>query len=106
MRTFASDGTICKSARKVRPGEIITAEIPAPVWSDVVPEDLPFDILYEDKYLAVINKPAGIVVHPGAGRLTGTLVAALLHRFGSLSQIGGRCGPELCTASTKAPPVL
>jgi 23S rRNA pseudouridine1911/1915/1917 synthase len=89
------DGTICKSARKVRPGEIITAEIPAPVWSDVVPEDLPFDILYEDKYLAVINKPAGIVVHPGAGRLTGTLVAALLHRFGSLSQIGGPLRPGI-----------
>ena len=45
-------------------------------------EAIPLDILYEDEDLAVVNKPAGMIVHPGAGADTGTLVAALLHRFG------------------------
>jgi 23S rRNA pseudouridine1911/1915/1917 synthase len=89
------DGISCKRARKVRAGETVTAEIPAPPTREIIPEALPFDVLYEDEYLAVINKPAGIVVHPGAGRLTGTLAAALLHRFGSLSRIGGPLRPGI-----------
>jgi 23S rRNA pseudouridine1911/1915/1917 synthase len=89
------DGASCKASRKVRAGETVTAEIPAPASREIVPEELSFDVLYEDEDIAVINKPAGIVVHPGAGRLTGTLAAALLHRFGALSQIGGPFRPGI-----------
>ena len=50
----------------------------------LLPEDIPLDIVYEDDYLVVVNKPAGFVVHPGHGNYTGTLVNALLHHFGYL----------------------
>jgi 23S rRNA pseudouridine1911/1915/1917 synthase len=64
------------------------------------PEDIPLDIVYEDDDLAVINKPAGMMVHAGAGasddaRNQGTLVNALLHRFGALSQVGGELRPGI-----------
>jgi 23S rRNA pseudouridine1911/1915/1917 synthase len=65
-----------------------------------MPEDIPLEVVYEDDDLAVINKPAGMMVHAGAGssddaRNRGTLVNALLHRFGSLSQVGGEARPGL-----------
>jgi len=59
------------------------------------PEDLPLDILYEDDDLIAINKPAGMVVHAGAGRHTGTLVNAVLHRFEQLSGVGGPLRPGI-----------
>ncbi len=73
------------------PGEHVTVEIPPPPPAGVEAESIPLDVLYEDADVAVINKPAGMIVHPGAGVNAGTLVAALLHRFGSegLSTIGG-----------------
>ena len=52
-------------------------------------QEMPLEILFEDDFLAVLSKPAGMVVHPGAGHQGGTLVSGLLHHFGSLSQIGG-----------------
>jgi 23S rRNA pseudouridine1911/1915/1917 synthase len=63
-------------------------------------EDIPLDIVYEDEHLAVVNKPAGMMVHAGAGasdeaRNRGTLVNALLHRFGSLSEVGGQLRPGI-----------
>jgi hypothetical protein len=65
----------------------------------------PLDILFEDDALIVINKPAGLVVHPGAGNPSGTLVNALLHHCGdSLSGIGGVKRPASSTASTRTPP--
>ena len=70
-------------------------------------ENIPLDILYEDEDIAIINKPAGMIVHPGAGADTGTLVAALLHRFGGidgLSTSAGRCARESCIGSTKELP--
>ncbi|MGI6082312.1 MAG: RluA family pseudouridine synthase [Limnochordia bacterium] len=63
---------------------------------DIVPEAIPLDIVYEDQYIAVINKPKGMVVHPGAGHTSGTLVNALLHRYGSsLSGLGGAERPGI-----------
>ena len=59
------------------------------------PEDLPLDILYEDPDVLAVNKPAGMVVHSGAGRHSGTLVNALLHRFGKLSTVGGDLRPGI-----------
>ena len=60
-----------------------------------VPEDLPLEILYEDSDLIAINKPAGMVVHAGAGRHSGTLVNALVHRFGKLSNVAGELRPGI-----------
>jgi len=89
------DGAAGKQSRRVKAGQIISAEIPPLAPHTLAPEDLPFGVLYEDEFLAVVNKPAGIVVHPGPGRATGTLAAALLHRFGSLSRIGGPLRPGI-----------
>jgi len=79
------DGKAEKPSFKLKGGELIEIEgdpQPAPLKAE--PEDIPLDIVYEDKHLAVINKPAGMVVHPGAGEASqhGTLVNALLHHFG------------------------
>ena len=91
------DGASRRASHRVAPGESVTIEIPAPPPSGVEPEAIPLDILYEDADVAVINKPAGMIVHPGAGANAGTLVAALLHRFGaaSLSTIGGPLRPGI-----------
>ncbi len=76
--------------RKVRPGDKITIQLPEPEDPEPKGEDIPLEVLYEDDDLIVIVKPAGLVVHPGAGNWTGTLVNALIHHCGaSLSGIGG-----------------
>ena len=62
--------------------------VPAPPPTALAPEPLPVDIVYEDEHLAVVNKEAGVVVHPAVGHRSGTLVNALLHRLGALSSIG------------------
>ena len=72
------DGKATKPSHKVCPGEVIRVTIPNPPAPEVVPEDIPLDILYEDDYLLVINKPAGMVTHPAYGNYRGTLVNALL----------------------------
>ena len=85
----AQNSTISPS-HKVQPGEIYTVHIPEP--EDAIPqaENIPLEIIYEDDHLIVVNKPAGLVVHPAPGSPTGTLVNALLHHCGdSLSGIGG-----------------
>ncbi len=68
---------------KVKPGDEISLVLPTnpDEESNLLPEDIPLDIYYEDEYLMVINKPAGLVVHPGTGNDTGTLVNGLLHHF-------------------------
>ena len=76
--------------RKLAAGDSISIEMPEPEPAEPQGEDIPLDVLYEDDALIVINKPAGLVVHPGAGNWTGTLVNALIHHCGaSLSGIGG-----------------
>jgi len=79
---------------KVTAGDIITCYIPPPTETDTTPEDIPLDIIYEDDHLLVINKPRGLVVHPGAGNWHGTLVNALLHHC-ELSSIGGVLRPGI-----------
>ena len=85
------NGKVASEAkRKMVPGESVAVETPEPEPAEPQGEDIPLDILYEDADLIVINKPAGLVVHPGAGNWTGTLVNALIHHCGdSLSGIGG-----------------
>ncbi|MGG7516578.1 RluA family pseudouridine synthase [Allorhizobium undicola] len=81
---------ITEPKRKIRPGDTVTIVLPEPEDPEPQGEDIPLEVLYEDDDLIVISKPAGLVVHPGAGNWTGTLVNALIHHCGdSLSGIGG-----------------
>lgn len=80
----------CSSKKvKIAPGDEIRVVIPKPTKLDLTPEDIPLDILYEDEHLIIVNKPAGMVVHPAPGHYTGTLVHALLGRCHTLAGIGG-----------------
>lgn len=91
------DGAVMSDpTHKVVAGETISL-VPPPVKDpDPEPEDIPLDVLFEDEHLIVIDKPAGLVVHPAAGNWTGTLVNALLHHCrGSLSGIGGVARPGI-----------
>jgi 23S rRNA pseudouridine1911/1915/1917 synthase len=83
------DGRAVRSARRLSGGEHIEVEIPAAEPSTLEPEERTLDVLHEDADLLVINKAAGMTVHPGAGRTSGTLVNALLHHCRDLSGIGG-----------------
>ena len=91
------DGAGRKASHQVGTGEVVCVEIPEPPRPGVPPEPIPLDVLYEDPEVAVVDKPAGMIVHPGAGAASGTLVAALLHRFGSrgLSSIGAPLRPGI-----------
>ena len=81
---------------KLKAGTEIQVEMPDPVAYDVVAEDIPLDIVYEDEHLLVVNKPKGMVVHPAAGHYSGTLVNALMHHCGdSLSGINGVMRPGI-----------
>ena len=72
------NGRPVKSSYKVKPMDVITVMMDRPRYeNEVIPEDIPLDIVYEDKYLMVVNKPAGLVVHPGHGNYHGTLVNAI-----------------------------
>ena len=88
-------GEICKAGRRLKKGDAITIEIPAPEPLDVLPENIPLDVVYEDPDIIVINKPRGMVVHPAPGNTTGTLVNALLGRCGDLSDINGTVRPGI-----------
>lgn len=74
---------------KVHSGDRINMQVPDLVALDTSPEPIPLDIIFEDEYLIALDKPAGMVVHPGPGHSTGTLVNALLHHCTHLSGIGG-----------------
>ena len=90
------DGVACsKSSYELRCGEAIDVEPVARQALKALPEDLPIDILYEDDDLLAVNKPSGLVVHAGAGRHDGTLVNRLVHRFGTLSNVGGELRPGI-----------
>jgi 23S rRNA pseudouridine1911/1915/1917 synthase len=83
-------------ARKSRGGEVFQVAVPQPAAAHNEAQDIPLEIAFEDDHLIVIDKPAGLVVHPAAGNLDGTLVNALLHHcHGSLSGIGGVARPGI-----------
>jgi 23S rRNA pseudouridine1911/1915/1917 synthase len=82
-------------AQRVMAGDIIDIEVlPRPPLR-AAPEEIPIDVLYEDEDVIAVNKPAGMVVHAGAGATRGTLVNALLHHFGTLSTVGGNLRPGI-----------
>ena len=90
------DGKTVKPTHSPRAGEKIEIHFPEPKPAAAQPEEIPLDILFEDKSLLVVNKPAGLVVHPAAGHEEHTLVNALLHHCqGSLSGIGGVARPGI-----------
>lgn len=76
------NGTPVKSSYKVKPDDVVSVVMDRPRYDfEIVAEDIPLDIVYEDRYVLVVNKPAGLVVHPGHGNWTGTLVNALAWHF-------------------------
>jgi len=81
------DGAPAASSLRVSAGQIVVARPPAPELTELILEDIPLDILYEDDHLAVIDKPAGMVVHPAAGVRSGTLVNALLYRYPEMGEM-------------------
>lgn len=89
--------TACREKkRKALAGDIVTIEIPEPQKLEVEAENIPLDIIYEDEHLLVVNKSAGMVVHPAPGNDSGTLVNALMHHCGSeLSSINGIIRPGI-----------
>ena len=84
-----------RSSHAVHTGDTIDLEIPAPAPASPTPEALPITIVYDDSDLVVVDKPAGMVVHPAAGHTSGTLVNALLHHVKGLSGIGGQQRPGI-----------
>ena len=94
---LTSGGTAVRDpSTKVRGDELFVLEVPEPEPAHNIPQDIPLNIIFEDPHLLVIDKPAGLVVHPAAGNLDGTLVNALLHHCGdSLSGIGGVARPGI-----------
>lgn len=90
------NGRVSKASYRVRSGDSVSVEIPPPRPLEARPEPIPLDVLYEDDDLIVVNKPAGMVVHPAAGNIEHTLVNALLHHCGgSLAGIGGAQRPGI-----------
>jgi 23S rRNA pseudouridine1911/1915/1917 synthase len=83
------DGNLQQKNHRLRPGEWVEVESPEPEEAEPIPQDIPISVLYQDGELAVIDKPAGLVVHPAAGHRDGTLVNALLYALDDLSGIGG-----------------
>jgi 23S rRNA pseudouridine1911/1915/1917 synthase len=81
------DGAAADAKRKVFGGERIDVDVPPPVDGSADAEDIALDILYEDEHLIVLDKPAGLVVHPGSGNATGTLMNALLHHAPQLAEV-------------------
>lgn len=89
------DGNPQKPSLKLKGGERLTVRVPPPVAAEPEAETIPLDILFEDRNLVIVNKAAGMVVHPGAGNYSGTLVNALLGHCTDLSGIGGELRPGI-----------
>lgn len=90
------NGAAVKGSYRVKAEDVVTFELPLAQEPDIEPEDIPLDILYEDKDVIIINKPKGMVVHPAAGHYSGTLVNALMYHCGrELSGINGVLRPGI-----------
>jgi 23S rRNA pseudouridine1911/1915/1917 synthase len=89
------DGQRPRPSTRLRPGQSVRVDVPAPVPAEPQPEDIPIAVVYEDARLLVVDKPAGLVVHPGAGASRGTLVNALLRHVHDLSGVGGVLRPGI-----------
>jgi 23S rRNA pseudouridine1911/1915/1917 synthase len=101
IQKLIADGRVRVGAREVRPnlavhaGDRVRVDLPEPAPTSLQPEAARLEILYQDADVVVVNKPPGMVVHPGAGHASGTLVNALLHHISDLSGIGGELRPGI-----------
>ena len=89
------DGSLARAAHRLTAGEVVAIAVVARPPLQATPENIPLDLLYEDDDFVVVNKPSGMVVHAGAGATRGTLVNALLHRLGQLSDAGDALRPGI-----------
>jgi len=89
LQQIRVNGRPVKPSYQVQKGDLIQGNLPEPEPLELVPEEIPLDILYEDESILVLNKPAGLVVHPAPGHARGTLVHALIGHGRQLSGIGG-----------------
>ncbi|HEX2251908.1 MAG TPA: RluA family pseudouridine synthase [Thermoanaerobaculia bacterium] len=88
-------GRAAKASRPLAAGEAVECEVPAPIDDRITPEAGELAVLFADEHLLVVDKPAGLAVHPGAGRPTGTLVHRLLHRYPEVAGVGGPGRPGI-----------
>jgi 23S rRNA pseudouridine1911/1915/1917 synthase len=101
LQTLIEDGRVCVNGRlarqslKLKEGDRVTVEVPPRRASRLFAEPLPLSIVHEDEWLIVLEKPAGLVVHPGAGVQSGTLVHALLHHVPGIAGVGGEGRPGI-----------
>ena len=101
IKKLIKDGYIKVNDLQIKPkyvvnkGDVIIIKLPEPEELELIPEDLPIEIVYEDEDVAVVNKPRGMVVHPAPGNYSGTLVNALLFHLESLSTINGVVRPGI-----------
>lgn len=86
---------VVKPSHRVRAGDQIEIDLPEPSPVELIPEAIPLNVVYEDGDLIVVDKPAGMVVHPGAGIESGTLANALVYHFNELSEVAGRIRPGI-----------
>ena len=89
------NGQVCKASTVTSEGDRVLLYAPEPVTPDILPQDIPLDILYEDGDVIVVNKPKGMVVHPAPGHYSDTLVNALLYHCSDLSGINGVLRPGI-----------
>jgi 23S rRNA pseudouridine1911/1915/1917 synthase len=89
------NGRVARPSQRLKAGDVVDLDEPEPRPAILAPEDLPLEIVHVDSHLAVVNKPAGLVVHPGAGVHSGTLVHALLHRYPEIAGVGGAGRPGI-----------
>ncbi len=91
----SSDVKKIRPALKIQSGQKFRVTIPEVAPSEILPQDVPFETVYEDDDVIVVNKPAGVVVHPGAGRSDGTLVNGLMYRYPEIGRIGDAIRPGI-----------
>ena len=89
------NGLPVKAARSMRVNDRVSVRLPELPENQLPPEDIPLDIIYEDDFIAVINKPSDMIVHPGKGNYAGTLAGALQHHFDQLSDVAGQFRPGI-----------
>ena len=97
------DGAARKPSHRVVAGERVEVEIPPLPPEELEPEPIALSVVHEDEHVLVLDKPAGIVVHPGAGHTRGTLAAAVLAHAPGTAGVGGRADPGSCIAWTRTP---
>ena len=92
---LTSHGERVRARDPVRPGQVLELDVPEAAPDELVPEDIPLDVVYRDDDVIVVDKPAGLVTHPSPGHDRGTLVNALLHRVGTLAETGDPLRPGI-----------